>query len=241
MGCPVKKVVRTGSGAALMRDPLRAAAAVGAMRRATDLPLTVKIRSGWRRREINAIEIGRIAWECGADAVILHSRTADQGFGGSADWGLIAALRERLAIPVVGSGDVRTPEDAVRMLRETGCDAVMVGRGALGNPWIFRNVLGRLNGDETEPPSLAEREETILRHLALAIGFYGEKAGTRDFRKHLLWYTKGLRGGARFRQAAGTINDRDSVLRALGDYFRTLAEPAGGDPEVGEEGRPDRK
>ncbi len=241
MGCPVKKVVRTGSGAALMREPLRAAAVVSAMRRASDLPLTVKIRSGWRRREINAIEIGRIAWECGADAVILHPRTADQGFSGSADWGLIATLREKLSIPVVGSGDIRTAEDAVRMLRETGCAAVMVGRGALGNPWIFRNILVRLENGETEPPSLAEREETILRHLTLAIGFSGEKAGTRDFRKHLLWYTKGLRGGARFRHAAGTIDDRDSVLRALGGYFRMLAGPAGGDPGGEEEDRPDHK
>ena len=179
MGCPVKKVVKTGSGAALMRDPQRVAAILQAMRKATDLPLTVKIRAGWRHREINALEIGRIAEECGVDAVILHPRTADQGFGGESDWGLIAALKAQLRIPVIGSGDVRCPEDAARMFRETGCDGVMVGRGALGNPWLIGNILPSLSGGDVSAPSLAEREEIIRRHLELAIDYYGEKVGNQ--------------------------------------------------------------
>jgi tRNA-dihydrouridine synthase B len=227
MGCPVKKVVKTGSGAALMRDPKRAAAILRAMRKATDLPLTLKIRAGWRPGEVNALTIGRIAEEAGVEAIILHPRTVDQGFGGKADWRLIAALKEQLRIPVIGSGDVRLPEDAVRMLGETGCDGVMVGRGVLGNPWLIRNILCRLSGSDFLMPSLAERAEIIRRHLAMAVDYDGEKVGTRDFRKHLLWYTKGLRGGAQFRAAAGKITDPASVGKVLQDYFQNQVEPAG--------------
>lgn len=224
MGCPVKKVVKTGAGAALMRDPRQVAYILQAMRKATGLPLTLKIRAGWRPREVSAPVIGRVAQECGVDAVILHPRTADQGFGGAADWALIASLKAQLRIPVIGSGDVRQPEDALRMVRETGCDGVMVGRGALGNPWLIGNILRRLTGRAPAAPSLTERLEIIGRHLDLAVDFYGEKVGTRDFRKHLLWYTKGLRGGAQFRQQAGQIADRDEAWRVLRDYFRTLEE-----------------
>lgn len=226
MGCPVKKVAKTGSGASLMRDPVRVAAVLRAVRRASVLPLTVKIRAGWNARQVNAVEVGQIAEECGVDAVILHPRTADQGFAGLSDWGLIAALKERLHIPVIGSGDIRCPEDAARMLRETGCDGVMVGRGVLGNPWIIANILSHLAGGGISAPSLAEREETIRRHLALAIDFYDERVGTRDFRKHLLWYTKGLRGGAQFRKAAGRICDQASAWEALHNYFQRLEEPS---------------
>jgi nifR3 family TIM-barrel protein len=227
MGCPVKKVIKTGSGAALMRDPQRVAAILGAVRGAVELPLTVKIRAGWSRRETNAFAIGRIAEDCGVDAVTLHPRTVDQGFGGISDWGLIASLKAQLRIPVIGSGDIRNPEDAVRMFRETGCDGVMVGRGCLGNPWIIGNILSHLSGASTSAASLPEREKTVRRHLALAVDYYGEEAGTRDFRKHLLWYTKGLRGGAQFRQVAGRITDRDAAMESLRDYFRCLTETAG--------------
>ena len=227
MGCPVKKVIKTGSGAALMRDPERIAAILGAVRGAVELPLTVKIRAGWSPREINALEIGRIAEDFGVDAVTLHPRTVDQGFGGLADWGLIASLKAQLRIPVIGSGDIRSPDDAVRMFQETGCDGVMVGRGCLGNPWIIKNILSRMSGGAPFAPSLAEREETIRRHLTLATEYYGERVGTRDFRKHLLWYTKGLRGGAQFRQAAGSITDRAVAGEALRGYFNCLEDAVG--------------
>jgi nifR3 family TIM-barrel protein len=226
MGCPVKKVVKAGSGAALMRDPQRVAAVLGAVRGAVEIPLTVKIRAGWSRREMNAPDIGRIAEECGADAVILHPRTVDQGFAGAADWGLIASVKAQLRIPVIGSGDIRSPDDAVRMIRETGCDGIMVGRGSLGNPWIIGNILSRLAGAAAHAPSLDQREETVMHHLALASEYYGEKVGTRDFRKHFLWYTKGLRGGAQFRQVAGRITDRAAAGAALRDYFYFLSETA---------------
>jgi tRNA-dihydrouridine synthase B len=227
MGCPVKKVVKTGSGAALMRDPRRIAAILGAVREAVAIPLTVKIRSGWSHREINASEIGRVAEDCGIDAVTLHARTVEEGFGGVSDWRLIAGLKAQLRIPVIGSGDIRSPEDAVRMFRETGCDAVMVGRGCLGNPWIVNNILSHISGGTVFAPSLVEREETIRRHLMLVTDYYGERVGTRDFRKHLLWYTKGLRGGAQFRRAAGRITDLAAAGEALRGYFLGLTATAG--------------
>lgn len=233
MGCPVKKVAKTGSGASLMRDPGRVAAILRAVRQASALPLTVKIRAGWSSRQVNALEIGQTAEECGVDAVILHPRTADQGFAGRSDWGLIAALKERLHIPVIGSGDIRCPEDAARMLRETGCDGVMVGRGALGNPWIIQNILSHMANGTISAPSLAERREIIRRHMALAVDFYGENVGTRDFRKHLLWYTKGLRGGAQFREAAGRISDQASALDVLYQYFQILEESSAAGCDIG--------
>jgi len=224
MGCPVKKVLKTGAGAALMRDAGRAEAVLTAMRKATNLPLTVKIRAGWNSRSVNAVEIGRLAEGCGVDAVILHPRTVDQGFGGRSDWGLLADLKSALTIPVIGSGDLRLPADAARMFAETGCNAVMVGRGGLGNPWLIRNILLHLSGEMTAEPSLAQREAIIRRHLTLAVEYDGERVGTRDFRKHLLWYTKGLRGGAQFREAATRISDKASVWTALEAYFRDLTE-----------------
>ena len=169
MGCPVKKVVKAGAGAVLMRDARGAAAILAAMRKATDLPLTVKIRAGWNGREVNAVEIGRIAEASGVDAVILHPRTAEQGFSGTSDWRLITSLKESLRIPVIGSGDIRRPEDAGRMVGETGCDGVMVGRGGLGNPWLIRNILFHFDDRAVLAPSLAERERIVGHHLALAV------------------------------------------------------------------------
>lgn len=227
MGCSVKKVTRAGCGSALMREPRRVAAILSAMRKATDLPLTVKIRAGWRPGAVNALEIGRIAEACGLDAVTLHPRTADQAFGGRADWNLIGALKAALKIPVIGNGDIRTPEDADRMLAETGCDAVMVGRGVMGNPWLLGQIIDHRAGRPVSLPTLAEREQTIREHLEMAVDYYGEVVGTRDFRKHLLWYTKGLRGGAQFRQEAGRITDRASVWRAVEAFFHALAGAPG--------------
>ena len=226
MGCPVKKVVKTGAGAALMKEPLQAGNVMREMRRATSLPLTVKIRSGWNTHQVNAVEIGRIAEDSGFDAVTLHPRTADQGFSGRADWGLIGKLKAALRIHVIGNGDIRTPADAGAMLSETGCDAVMVGRGALGNPWLIANIIRYLDGGEILSPTLAEREKIIIRHLELAVNFFGERVGIRGFRKHLLWYTKGLQGGARFREEAGRISDRNSAIKAMRDYFRVIESDA---------------
>ena len=235
MGCPVKKVVKTGAGAALMKDPPQIAAILKAVRKSTCLPLTVKIRAGWKPQSINLLEVAKIAEDTGVDAVIVHPRTADQGFSGTADWSLIGQVKGQLRIPVIGNGDIKKGEDAVRMIRATGCDAVMVGRGCLGNPWIFYQIDACLRGrNNPPPPSLAQRERMIRRHLTLELAAAGDRLGLKTFRKHLLWYTKGLQGGASFRQMIGAVHDKTLLLDELHAFFASLSfEPdAGGDLDL---------
>ena len=223
MGCPVKKIVKTGAGGALMKDPRAVAAILKNVRKATPLPLTIKIRSGWKRHGENAVEIATIAESCGVDAVILHPRTVEQGFSDEARWDDIARVKEKVSIPVVGSGDVRRGHDAVKMIEMTGCDGVMIGRGALGNPWIFRDIAGCFEGKHAAEPTLKEREDIIRWHLEKTISRSGEMAGMRKFRKQLLWYTKGLREGAQFRKRAVSLDDKDEILEAVHKYFESLA------------------
>jgi tRNA-dihydrouridine synthase B len=224
MGCPVKKVVKTGAGAALMKDPPRIAVILKAVRKSTRLPLTVKIRAGWKPGSINLMEVTRIAEDAGVDAVIVHPRTADQGFGGTADWSLIEQVKGQLHIPVIGNGDIKKGEDALRMIGTTGCEAVMVGRGCLGNPWIFHQIDACLQSCiAPPPPSLVEREQMIRRHLALELAAVGDKAGLKSFRKHLLWYTKGLKGGSSFRQMIGAVEDKTLLLDKLHAFFASLS------------------
>lgn len=224
MGCPVKKVVKTGAGAALMKDPLRVAAILVAVRKSTHLPLTVKLRAGWQPQRINVLEVAGIAEESGVDAVTVHPRTADQGYSGMADWSLIARVKAHLKIPVIGNGDIKKGEDAVSMMRTTGCDAVMVGRGCLGNPWIFEQIGARLQGLADSPTPLpAQREQMIRHHLTLEQALAGEAAGLKMFRKHLLWYTKGLKGGSQFRQTIGAVEDKTLLLDHLQAFFAGLS------------------
>ena len=223
MGCPVKKVLKTGAGAALMREPLRVARIVREVRKGTNLPLTVKIRSGWKRFGINAVEMAVIAEECGVDAVIIHPRTVEQGFSGVADWDLIASIKKRITVPVIGSGDVRGPEDAKRMLDSTECDGVMIGRGAMGNPWLFGQIIEYLKNDGTfRTPTLGDREQVVREHLMMSIKHYGSDVGLKTFRKHLLWYTKGLRKGSQFREKMVEIQGQSDLLEAVHRYFASL-------------------
>jgi tRNA-dihydrouridine synthase B len=220
MGCPVKKVVKTGAGAALLKNPVQVSLILHAVRKVTSLPLTVKVRSGWNRGEMKALEIARIAEDSGVNAVIVHPRTADQGFSGAADWNIIEVIKENLSIPVIGSGDIRGPDDAYNMLASTGCDAVMIGRGSLGNPWIFKNIILFLGGQKGFlPPLPSERERIIKYHMEMEVNYLGESLGVRNFRKHLLWYTKGMRGGNLFREAVGKIHDKEAVLSELERFF----------------------
>ena len=225
MGCPVKKVIKTGSGAILMKDTDLVARIVTSVKKAVQIPVTVKIRSGWRGGSINAVEIARIAEDSGADAITIHGRTADQGYSGKADWKIIAEVKKAVKIPVIGNGDIWHPQDAVKMLRETSCDAVMVGRGALGNPWIFKGIIQACSGQmENYLPSLDQRQKMIKNHWEMEAQFLGSKLADKRFRKHLLWYTKGLEGASRFRQLAGKLKDGEAILNELNEYFRSVRE-----------------
>lgn len=219
LGCPVRKVVASGAGSALLREPAKVAAIIRAVRSATRLPLTVKIRSGWSCGAPNFLEIGRIAEAEGCDAVTLHPRSRAQMFGGKADWGQIAELQQTLAIPVIGSGDLFSARDAVAMLNQTGCAGAMVARGGLGNPWLFREALALLEGRETAPPTPAERLTVALRHLELIIATAGESVALREMRKHLSWYSHGLPGAAAFRDAVNRLTGKDVLVDAVRRFF----------------------
>ena len=219
MGCPAKQVVKTGAGADLMRFPEKARTILAEMRKNVKIPLTIKIRSGWDNEHINAVEISKLAQDCGVDAVVLHPRTKVQGYGGRANWDLIGKVKKAVRIPVVGNGDITTRLLAKKMLEETGCDGVMIGRGALGNPWIF-GLKGWGDGQvEPTPPSLGERQEIIRHHFTLVQAYYGERWAVRKFQKHLYWYTKGLRGCASFHSKLSGLKDKNELFRTIDSYF----------------------
>jgi nifR3 family TIM-barrel protein len=231
MGCPVPKVTKNGAGSALLCHPERAAELVSAMRVASGLPVTVKIRAGWDSRSVNAPEVAQALEAAGAAAVALHARTRAQGYSGHSDWTLIARVKAAVRIPVIGNGDVRSPDDAARMMRETGCDAVMVGRAALGYPWIFRELRGG------EAPTAEERCTVVRRHFEEHLELVGDELhGIRQFRKHLLWYARGLRGAAAFRSRAMTLEGRSEILDAVERFFTgaDVYESAGAHAEFAE-------
>lgn len=229
MGCPVPKVTRNGAGSALMADPRRAAAIVREVGRASGLPVTAKIRSGWDAGSINAVEVARALEEAGAAAIAVHGRTRAQGYAGRADWTVIAQVKQAVGVPVFGNGDVATRADAERMFAQTGCDGVMVGRAALGNPWVFRELRGG------PPPTPAERRDTVLRHLEEHLAHWGDPvSGLRAFRRMLLWYGRGLRGAAQFRVGAVRIDSLEDLRAAIEAFFGEAerdGSPAG-EPEL---------
>lgn len=220
MGCPAPKIVKNGEGCALMRNPSLVRDIVGAVVKASGKPVTVKLRKGWDESSANVLDIAMICEEEGAKAVTVHGRTRDQFYSGKADWSIIKEAKKRLAIPVIGNGDVAAPEDAVRMLEETGCDAVMVGRGAQGNPWLFGNILEYLcTGSYTKAILPRERLDMILRHYALMEAYKGEHTAHLEMRKHVAWYLHGLPGAARVRTEIFKTQSIAEAKKLLTEYI----------------------
>ena len=195
MGCPVPKVaLRAQAGSALLKNPDKIFEIVKAVVEAVPIPVTVKIRSGWDSEHINAVEVAKIIEKAGASAICVHPRTRSQGYSGKADWNIIRQVKESVLIPVIGNGDIKTPMDAKRMLFETHCDAIMIGRGVLGNPWLIKNTLRYLNGEELFPVTIEDRIRMCLKHLNLLKELKDEKIACLEIRNHIGWYFKGIKG-----------------------------------------------
>lgn len=217
-GCSVKKVLKTGSGAALMKEPENAKKLIQAVRKNISIPLTIKIRSGWDQSGDQALNIAKIAEDCGVNAIAFHPRTARQGFRGCADWSLIKRLKEQSSIPVIGNGDILTPEDGVRMMEETGCDAVMVGRAAMGNPFIFSGIEALLNGRDYNQPGRDEIFGTMKKLLSSYVDYFGEKTGVRMMRSRLTWFVKGLPKASNFRRTLAGIDSYSQALTLINEF-----------------------
>jgi len=231
MGCPAEQVAKTGAGAELMRSPEKVKKILLEVRRVIKIPLTIKIRSGWDQDQINAVEISKMAEGCGIDAITLHPRTRVQRFRGRADWNLIGEVKKAVHIPVIGNGDVTSLALAKKMREDTGCDAVMIGKGALGNPWIF-------NPEDSEHPKersalwppAEERRKVIDRHYSLLQYFYGEERALREIRRHVVWYSRGLPSSALFRGTVMGIQNKEALFEAITAYFNETGRKMNANP-----------
>ncbi|AZR74670.1 tRNA dihydrouridine synthase DusB [Anoxybacter fermentans] len=223
MGCPTPKIVKNGDGSALMKDPVLAGEIVAAMTEAVDIPITVKMRKGWDEDSVNAVELAQICVKNGAKAIAVHGRTREQFYSGKADWKIIREVKEAVDVPVIGNGDIFSPEDAVAMFEETGCDAVMIGRGCQGNPWIFKRVTHYLKtGEILPPPSYSERIKMAIEHFKRHIAYKGEEAGIPQMRKHLAWYIKGLPHCTKVKEEIFRLKSSDEIISTLRDYLGEL-------------------
>ena len=219
MGCPVPKVaVRSQAGSALLKTPEKIYEIVSAVVKAVNVPVTVKIRSGWDSKSINAVEVAKVIEKAGASAICVHPRTRSQGYSGKSDWNIIKDVKKAVSIPVIGNGDIKTPYDAKRMLEETGCDAVMIGRGVLGNPWLIKNTINYLDGKEVVEPSLIDRVNMCLKHLSLLLDLKGEKIAALEIRNHIGWYFKGVKGANELKNKVYQTSNIHDIISLLNEF-----------------------
>ncbi|MBI3145786.1 MAG: tRNA dihydrouridine synthase DusB [Pseudogulbenkiania sp.] len=224
MGCPAKKVCNVAAGSALLRDEALVRRILEAVVKAVDVPVTLKTRTGWSREHKTALRVARLAEDCGIAALALHGRTREDMYRGAAEYDTIRAVRQAISIPLIANGDIDSPERARHVLAHTGADAIMIGRAAQGRPWIFREIQYYLDtGATLPPPAVAEIRQLLLEHLDELYGFYGEYSGCRIARKHIAWYTRGLRGSNEFRQAMYRLEDTAQQRTAVAGYFDMLA------------------
>ena len=225
MGCPVPKVaVRAQAGSALLKNPEKIFEIVKAVVEAVPIPVTVKIRSGWDSKNINAVEIAKIVEKAGASAICVHPRTRSQGYSGNADWSIIKAVKESVLIPVIGNGDIKTPEDAKRMIIETNCDAVMIGRGVLGNPWIIKNTIDYLDGKDISSISNREKIDMCLHHLDYLNSLKDEHLACLEIRNHIGWYLKGMKDGNIVKNNIYQTSNIRDIIDILNEFKEGLDE-----------------
>jgi len=223
MGCPVPKVVNNGDGSALMKNPVLAGKIIESTVKAIQKPVTVKIRKGFDDDHVNAVEMARIAQECGAAAVAVHGRTREQFYSGKADWDIIRQVKEAVSIPVIGNGDILTANDVIRMGEQTGCDGFMIARGAEGNPWIFKQILQAFEtGEEPEKPEFSEVRDMILRHARMQIDFKGEYTAIREMRKHAAWYTAGYKNSSRLRARVCEVETYEELAALFDEVLERI-------------------
>lgn len=224
MGCPAPKIVKNGDGSALMKDEKLARDIIRSVVKSTKKPVTVKSRMGWDMSNLNGVTIGKIAEEEGAKAFTIHARTRDMFYSGKADWEYIKEVKSQISIPVIGNGDIFSPEDALKMLEYTGCDGVAIGRGAQGNPWIFKGILEMQGGRDYSIPDIDDRIELILRHFDLIRTFKGDRVGIREMRKHIAWYIKGLKNSNEVKDKINKLESMDQIVMVLEEYRKSLKE-----------------
>lgn len=220
MGCPTPKIVKNGEGAALLKNPSLAYEIASKVVKAVEVPVSVKMRLGWNSTDIVAIELAKRLEEAGVALLTLHARTREQYYSGKADWEWIARLKQSVAIPVIGNGDINSPEDAAKMISSSGCDGVMIGRGVMGNPWLIEQTAAYLEYNLLKPePGREERLDVLQKHFALLLSYKGEKIGVNEMRKHAVWYTKGIRNSARYRDEIMKSEDSKTMFNVIAKIF----------------------